>query len=205
MVAPGPLTLLLVSMVGLEHLPAAYDCLWRSFRGVYGARHAFVVDRACLLSSFSLLELGTGAAIERADNLVWVARDGAAPADPARAADEFDALLSGLRAAAAELEPAGPQAALGVPEEGARVVHRAQDGVFLSVGEAALQSLERALPEHWNYSVVPASPRPLLSVAGASEDRARESDARPLVRLYALSPVLGSRADRDSIVLSLCH
>ncbi|KAI0830101.1 Zn-dependent exopeptidase [Trametes gibbosa] len=179
----APFTLLLVSPHDLPHsAPASYDCLLRSYYGTYGSRRAFVVDRACLESSFSLLGLGTAVRLpeETTANLVWVEQLPVAPSlarltTPFR--PELDRLLEDLRG----YDPRGtvPQSPLGATLFAAgpqlEVLHHAQQSALLAVNDVVLHSLDSRLPAHWRSSVFPAIPRSIIPVPPEAKLRLREA------------------------------
>ncbi|KAI0632797.1 Zn-dependent exopeptidase [Trametes polyzona] len=186
---PGlaPFTLLLVSLRDLsDDIPQAYDCLRRSFYGTYGERRAFIVDRACLESSFSLSQLGTAVGLHEEDvgTLVWVGRE---PVDPSLVKTSFeselDRLLEDLRRSetGTYLQHLAPdsQVALGAsyahPGHHLEVLHRAHDGALLSVTNLTLRSLDSQLPPYWRASVFPASPLPLVPIPPHARKRLRDA------------------------------
>ncbi|KAI0696384.1 hypothetical protein C8T65DRAFT_729669 [Cerioporus squamosus] len=106
MVLHGPLTLLLVPFLGLDHVPPSYVCLFQSYYGTYGSRHAFLLDDACRLSSFSLMELGIAVEFQWGENLVWVERS---PVDSSLIPASFEVDLGGLLSRLAELPSPDPE------------------------------------------------------------------------------------------------
>ncbi len=179
MVLHSPLVLLLVSFLGLDHVPPSYDCLFQSYYGTYGSRHAFLIDDACRLSSFSLMELGTAVELPCAGNLVWVERS---PVDSSLVPMSFEVDLGGLLSRLTELSPLDPEETVDpqIPLEtthvgpGLEVVHLEQTGALLSTSERTLRSIEGALPRYWTSSVFPTSPLPLIPVPRQAKERLRE-------------------------------
>ncbi|KAH9916266.1 Zn-dependent exopeptidase [Epithele typhae] len=176
MVAPAALTMLFVSMVGLEHLPKAYDCLWRSYHGILGAQHAFIVDDRCLHSSFSILELGTGVRLSHTENLVWASRD---PVDPSLddtplnvALGQLERNITAFRPTAHE-HPAA-QLHLDVPRNRVRAIHRGQDGLLLSASPHDTAALGAVLPRYWSLTPVSPFPRRLLPVPASTKQHLRD-------------------------------
>ncbi|RDX44966.1 Zn-dependent exopeptidase [Lentinus brumalis] len=179
MVPHGPLTLLLVPFLGLDHVPPSYDCLFQSYYGTYGSRHGFLIDEACRLSSFSLMELGTAVDMQWEENLVWVERG---PVDSSLVSTSFEVDFGGLLSRLAELPPPDPQETtdfqtpMGLVHAAAgfEVVHLEQTGALLSLNDWTLRSIERALPRYWTSSVFPTSPLPLIPVPRPSKERLRK-------------------------------
>ncbi len=179
MVPHGPLTLLLVPFLGLDHVPPSYDCLFQSYYGTYGSRHGFLIDEACRLSSFSLMELGTAVDMQWEENLVWVERG---PVDSSLVSTSFEVDFGGLLSRLAELPPPDPQETtdfqtpMGLVHAAAgfEVVHLEQSGALLSLNDWTLRSIERALPRYWTSSVFPTSPLPLIPVPRPSKERLRK-------------------------------
>ncbi|RPD60846.1 Zn-dependent exopeptidase [Lentinus tigrinus ALCF2SS1-6] len=193
MVLRGPLTLLLVPLLGLDHVPSSYDCLFRSYYGTYSSRHAFLVDEACWLSSFSFTELGTAVDVQWAQNLVWVGRN---PMDSSLVPTSFELDLGDLLTRLANLPGSGPDVD---SEETVSfwqthfkleptqkivprfdVLHLEQTGALLSVDNWTLQSFEAVLPCYWAFSVFPTSPLPLIPVSRRVRERLR--DLLPTIR-----------------------
>ncbi|KAI0334163.1 Zn-dependent exopeptidase [Cubamyces sp. BRFM 1775] len=184
----APYSLLLVSLRDLplqNGVPAAYtDCLGSSYYGIYGARRAFVLDQPCLLSSFSLMQLGTIVRLQERDgeNLVWLEHR---PMDPSLVSasfdSELDSLLWKLR------NPSVIDVQLGTATHGSQiplqppprkeltVLHRTHDGALLSASDAALRALDTQLPTFWRYTPFPASPLPLIPVPPRAKERLREA------------------------------
>ena len=182
---PGRLTLLLVPLTSFEHFRASYDCLCRSYFGIHGLQRAFIVDEACQTSSFSLLGLGTAVGLERAETLVWIGRE---PLDMSLFSSPFNTELdqflrnfsstvtgfshSGREQGHPSLSQQDPVSTAS-SQAGFEIVHRAQDGVYLSVPDSAVRLLEANLPQHWTYSTFPSSPLPLVPVPPQAKDRLR--------------------------------
>lgn len=179
----APFTLLLVSLRDLPaDIPTAYDCLRRSYYGTYGAKRAFVVDRTCLESSFSLLQLGTTVRLQEEEgHLLWVGRE---PVDPSFRISPFESelerILDDLRKGPLEPDVGDvSQTTLGMSRDGGvhiELLHRGQDGALLLASDTVLRSLDASrLPPFWRYAAFPASPRPLIPVPPRAKDRLREA------------------------------
>ncbi|KAH9856280.1 Zn-dependent exopeptidase [Lenzites betulinus] len=176
----APFTLLLVSPHDLPfNAPASYDCLLRSYYGTYGARRAFVVDRACMESSFSLLELGTAVRLseEQTTKLVWVEQlHTAASLVAAPFHAELGRLLEDLRGH--DVDNTAPQVPLGALRPAhpqLEILHHAQNGALLSASDKVLRSLDSRLPPYWRSSVFPALPTSIIPVPPAAKERLRET------------------------------
>ncbi|KAJ8474664.1 hypothetical protein ONZ51_g7073 [Trametes cubensis] len=183
----APYSLLLVSLRDLplqDGIPTAYtECLSSSYYGTYGARRAFVLDRRCIESSFSLTQLGTMVRLHERDgeNLVWLERR---PVDPSLAAASLDAELDSLLGNLRNLSPTviepgtvapGSQVPLQSSPTELTVLHRTHDGALLSASEAALRVLDAQLPTFWRYTPFPGSPLPLVPVPPRARERLRKA------------------------------
>ncbi|KAL1937905.1 hypothetical protein VTO73DRAFT_12655 [Trametes versicolor] len=202
----APFTLLLVSLRDLpDDVPAAYDCLRRSYYGTYGAKRAFIADRACLESSFSLLQLGTAVRLnEEETNLVWVGRR---PVDSSligtAACDSgLDALLGYLRQPQLQDDSVGDNALqttlrmLWNESVQLDVLHRGPDGALLSASDAVVRTLDARLPPYWRSAAFPASPIPLVPVPPRAKERLREALAAIRFNHVVASIVNGISARR---------
>ncbi|KAI0668922.1 Zn-dependent exopeptidase [Trametes maxima] len=174
----APFTLLLVSRRDLEGVPPAYDCLRRSYFGTYGLRRAFVVDRACLESSFSLAHLGTAVRLqEEEENLVWLQRRPVDPSLlPAPFECELDHILADLRNPESDWDytaGADSQVSLSPPKASLHVLHRSHDGALLALTDHALRALDARVPTRWRYTAFSASPLLLVPVPPEARDRLR--------------------------------
>ncbi|TBU22152.1 Zn-dependent exopeptidase [Dichomitus squalens] len=187
-------TLLLVPLSNLKL--GAYKCLQQNYYGIYGGRHAFIVDDACWTSSFSLMGLGTSATHDRQESrhLVWLER---VRVDPSLLDAPFDVELdwvlgnltdfsshsrtspwsSGI-ARAPQLPLSTSQRPARSTERAVQTLHRAHDGVLLSMGASVLDAVnfgEVSLPRFWRYSVFPEAPIPLYPVPEEAKQRLREA------------------------------
>ncbi|KAI0651356.1 Zn-dependent exopeptidase [Trametes meyenii] len=176
----APFTLLLVSRRDLQDVLPAYGCLGQSYFGTYGLRRAFVVDRACLESSFSLAHLGTAVRLqEEEENLVWLQRKLVDPSLlPAPFESELDHILADLRKPESDwnsytVAAADAQVSLSTPQVSLHVLHRSHDGALLALTDHALRALDATLPARWQYTAFPASPLPLVPVPPSAKNRLR--------------------------------